>query len=316
MAQVEGFKEVVFSVEDLSVKSFYQDVAGWQITHEGHVDPALKTLWSLPETCTIEEVVFKCPTEDRGFLRLVRFGNVEQTLIRDGLKDSDPGGFFYTHVRTREIEPKLAAIRDRGWQHTGELKEFDFEMFHVKECVSRIHDGVQFSLLQSYRPKIDIPLETEFTSIFNVAQVAEDITATRRFYVDQLGFQVFVETVWDGSEEGMSVLGVDVNSLPEGYKLNTIIVHPQKTNVGSVEILNHEAVPKTNVKQNAVPPNLGFLMVRFPVDDLDGYLQEIQARGVELTSGPIDVDLAPFGTAKVAAVQAPDGAWLEFYQML
>jgi len=314
MIRPEGFNEVVFSVSDLSVADFYTKVAGWEKIHEGPADPRLLGHWHLPASCKIEEVVLKCPSEDRGYLRLVKIAGAEQVVMRSGARDFDPGGFFYTQVRTRHIESKLEHVREFGYAQTGQLKEFDFDFFHVKECISKIHDDIRFSILQSYRPSFDIPPDTELTALFNVAQVVSDIVEAKGFYVDKLGFQILIDTVWDGSEDGMDVLDLNPKDLPENYALATAIVHPEKTNIGSIELMQHIGLNVQSYSHETLPPNLGNLTVRFPVSDLESYVSQVQSKGVILTSAPSSILLEPFGEVKLAALQTPDGAWLEFYQ--
>ena len=70
-----------------------------------------------------------------------------------------------------------------------------------------------------------------------------------------------------------------------------------------------------NCSAFAHPPNLGILMLRFPVRDAEAYAEELVSRGLTIHSGIIEVEIAPYGPVKVFSVRSPDGVWLEFMQL-
>ena len=63
-----------------------------------------------------------------------------------------------------------------------------------------------------------------------------------------------------------------------------------------------------------MPPNLGILAYRIHVPGLRAYEQRIRANGVTPLAPTRCLELAPYGVVAAFVVQAPDGAWLEFFE--
>ncbi len=94
------------------------------------------------------------------------------------------------------------------------------------------------------------------------------------------------------------------------------ILHPQKINDGSVELLSyHGSVTGHDFADRAVPPNLGILMLRFPVRDMAALVRRLKRHGVETLAGPRRIALPPYGRTKLLTVRAPAGGWLEFFEV-
>lgn len=70
----------------------------------------------------------------------------------------------------------------------------------------------------------------------------------------------------------------------------------------------------TDFAARAVPPNLGMLMLRYPVSDTATLAEQIQAKGWTLEYAPMETMMPPYGAVKVFAVRDPNGGWLEFFE--
>lgn len=64
----------------------------------------------------------------------------------------------------------------------------------------------------------------------------------------------------------------------------------------------------------ARPPNLGILMLRFPVTNMAGFYRHAVAHELDIVFTPVTVPMPPYGQVSVMAVRGPGGAWLEFFQ--
>ena len=60
-------------------------------------------------------------------------------------------------------------------------------------------------------------------------------------------------------------------------------------------------------------PNRGLLTLKFPVHDWDGFLAHLDKNKLTPIVAPQSIALAPYGQVHALIVQAPDGAWLEFF---
>ena len=311
-----GFKEAVFSVRDLDAAvEVYRAVAGWEVVHRGDAGEDQARFWHLDPGQKIEEALLRNPGDDEGLLRLVRFPGAEPRLIRPGAQTWDTGAIFDVNVRVLDVHEKLAELRAHGWLSYSEPIEFRFGKFVVREVLARGPDGIVLALIERVEPALEgWDNLRHFSHIFNSTQIVRDFDRSFDFYTRQLGFKVYLEHEGPSREAGPNVLGLPHNLAPE-IPRRVAIVSPRGDNFGSVEILSFEGAAGADCSGRASAPNLGHLSLRFPVADLDAYLEQIRARGVEPSSGPAELQVAPYGTVRAAIVQAPEGGWLEFIDL-
>ena len=94
------------------------------------------------------------------------------------------------------------------------------------------------------------------------------------------------------------------------------ILHPEAVNDGSVELVQFHGLSGRDLAPRAVPPNLGIIMLRFPVDDLDALTTHLEANGMAAEGPVTTTQLEPWGEARQVSVRSPNGAWLDFYQVV
>ena len=311
----EGFHEVVFSVSDLeSAARFYQEAAGWDLVYLGTANSKLAESWGLPADQVIREALLKNPGTDRGFLRLVAFPGAEQQQMRSNAQTWDTGGIFDVNVRVLDIHTKFQQLRDRGWQFYSDPIRFTFGPFVVWEVLAKGPDGVVFAMVERVQPPLEgWPHLREISHIFNSTQIVADFDANLEFYRDKLGFKIYLEHEGPSKEAGPNVLGLPHNLATEITR-KVVILSPDGTNSGSVELIAFDGLTGADFSELAAPPNLGILALRFPVDNLEAYRQRLAEHGVKPIKGPSTATIEPYGEVEIMTVRAPEGARLEFYQ--
>jgi tetratricopeptide (TPR) repeat protein len=148
-------------------------------------------------------------------------------------------------------------------------------------------------------------------------QSVRDIGPARDFYCGALG--------WRGWFDGR--IGLTCNNM--GVPLSQVATQQQDVIIcasgqdaaglwhyGQVELVGWPGLGGHDFAARAVPPNLGVLALRIPVEDLDARLGALEARGVATFSRPVTVTLEPWGRVRIAGVRTPDGVLIEFYQPL
>lgn len=310
-----GYQEAVFSVSDLrSTVAAYRDVAGWKVMHRGSVPRRLLDTYNLPSEVKAKQVLLGNPGTDRGFLRLIQFVGTEQQQIRSNAQSWDTGGWFDVNARVLDMDAKFAQLQARGWQSGTDPVKFTFGPFIVKEWLARGHDGVVLALIERVAPPLEgWPQLRELSRLFNATQVVSDIETARAFYTNILGFKIYLEHHGASNAPGPNVLGLPHNLASEVPR-HVYILHPQGTNEGSVELLSFDGVQGHDFAARARPPNLGVLMLRFPVRDIDAFAAHLSANDVNIVFGPSAIQLPPYGKITLMGVQGPGGAWLEFYE--
>lgn len=311
---IGGWREAVLSVSDTAVwEQTLVEVGGWEVVGRGAGDAAWLALWQLPATARYEEVLLRNPGTDTGYIRLVRFQGVPQVQVRSNGQTWETGGIFDLNVRVTDLAARFAELQALGWQGFGDPVRFTFGPFVVREWLGRGLDSIVFALIQREEPPLEgWPQLRRFSRSFNSTQVVADLDASLRFYIDVLGFDIYVETDGPSDTPGPNVLGLPHNLVTEVSR-RTVIVHPAGGNDGSVELIQFDGLTGRDFSDLARPPNLGVLTLRFPVKDLLVVGERLAAGGFRPeTRGR--APLPPYGDVDVLTVRGPNGEWLEFFE--
>lgn len=311
--KVGGFTEAVFIVSDIEKSSnFYLNYAGWEEIEKRPVDNNLRSLWSLPEKASIQQRLLANKGATRGFVRLIQIDGVAQQQIRSNTQSWDTGGIFDVNARVSHMDRKFRQLQRLGWQSTSDPVGFTFGPFEVKEWITRGHDGVSFALIERIKPKLEgWPHLREISRVFNSTQVVKDVQTSLPFYQEVLGFQTYLQHHGASKATGPNVLGLPHNLTTE-IPRSVYILHPDKKNEGSVELLQFHGASGRDVSALAAPPNLGIVTLRFPVTNLPGLAQAFKRNGIEVIA-ETSMKLPPYGLVDMLAIRSPDNTWLEFY---
>ena len=312
--KVHGFSEVIFSVRNLERdKSFYSKTCGWDIVHEGEVDKSILDFWNLPDTATADEVILKYPGKEGGKVRLISFQNVEQKHIRDSSQSWDTGGIYDVDVRVLDLDEKIEAFQSQGWSGYAPAKTYHFNEFHVTEILMRGSEDIVFAMIKRHAPQLEgYPMLKHISHVFNSSQIVKDIGISKDFFINKLGFTQYSEFNAEDGPAGPNVFGVPYNYYDKIAR-RISIVSPDGRNEGSVELVQLDGLEGRDYSSDAIPPNLGILMLRFPVDNLSEFEDHIMNNGVEIhLKGRSHIE--PYGTCNVIVIKSPDGAWMEFYE--
>jgi catechol 2,3-dioxygenase-like lactoylglutathione lyase family enzyme len=252
-----------------------------------------------------------------GYLRFVQVtGVAQQQLIRP--LDAQPwetGGLWLIYTRARDNAAISKALVGAGWPSPRGVHGFEFGDLSVKEVHHLGPDGMVLSTIEQVSPPMPIPV-AKLTHAFNAAILVRDYARAREFFVDKLGFRPWMEISWEATNPGLNLLA-DMSAFAGMKTVDTVIVHPDGQNLGSVELIGWTGVRHgRDFAARARPPNLGALALRFAVGDLAAHLRRLQDAGVT-PAGPVaEMSLAPYGRVRLVPIVSPDGVWLEFFEVL
>lgn len=310
-----GWQEVVVSVPDVErAAAFYETVGGWTLRHDDAVDGAQLVAWGLPADSTAREIILGNAGEGTGFVRLVQFNDVPQEQIRPSGRAWEPGGHGGFNVRVHDIEAKYHAFQTWGWHGYSQPVPFDLDRFTVKEVMMQGYGGELIAMIERVKPPLDgWPNLKHLSRAFNAFAAVGDFEKTTAFYKDVLGFSEYL------SEEGPSAVpGPNLFGLPHNWvstmPRKLVWLHPRGENEGSIALQHFFEVEGTDFAARALPPNLGLLMLRYPVSDVAALARQIQNAGWALEYETIETMMPPYGAVKVFAVRDPNGGWLEFFE--
>ncbi|MEQ8403490.1 MAG: hypothetical protein RKE49_00225 [Oceanicaulis sp.] len=310
-----GWQEAVVSVRDLApIRDFMVDLAGYEVMEAGTLDPAWLAAWDLPHGAGGEYALLRSPGKEVGWVRLVRFTGVEQDLIRPGAQAWDQGGLFSLMVRSEEAADVAEAAHARGWSVFNQPQIFQFGPLTIKNVVVRLPDGVNLAVYSRVSPPVEGWDDLEgFSYPFNTMAMVHDIEAERRFFEQGLGFSPF----WEG--DYIDPAPADTNfampdNLAEDIPRRTAILQQREGEDGRIELMQFVGLDGADFSDRAVPPNLGLLGVRIPVDDLGAALERLETIDAAPAAGPRSLTLSPYGVIDWAAVRSPSGIVIELYE--
>lgn len=313
-----GWRETVISVRDVDqTVAFFTGTLGWELRTSGQVDRAQLDAWGLPPEASARFALVANPTTDRGFVRIVAFKGVEQRRIREHDVPWETGGIFNMNIRVADMDQIERDATNAGWQGVSRPVTFTFGPFVVSEWIPRTSDGVRVAFIKRVSPPLEgWPELVTSSRTFNSTQIVANLDRALAFYQGVLGFQTYMTTRGPSEKPGDYVLGLSHEAMVDITREVRIVSPPGFGNDGSVELLEFEGYSGRDFAEHAKPPNLGNLMLRFPVPDLDPLVVYLKSKGVELEYAPVESELKPYGRVRITAIRAPDGAWLEFFQEL
>lgn len=314
--RIKGLQEAVLSVVDIDdAISFYKRVFGWKVLCQGQGSAGLKKLWQLPKSCLIDEALLCNPGTKEGFLRLVSFSNIDQTQIRPSAQTWDTGGIFDVNVRTKDMPNFYKAILKVGWHGYADPLRYTFGDYEVTEVLMKTPEGATVAVMERHKPALVGFEFDKISRIFNSSIITDDIEKSRDYYINKLGFKMFFQTPGDQRPHGPNVLGIPPN-INGDITVPVDIYRPDINSFGSIEVLELKQLKGKDCSAEAKPPNLGLVMLRFPVRDVAVYAEELEQKGVSLNTPIQTLDIHPYGRTKTFSVRSPEGAWLEFIQLL
>lgn len=313
----EGWRETVLSVSNLEeMVAFYTDVLDWEVRSAGMVDRALLDAWGLPASASARYTLVGNPNTERGFVRILDFGGVDQVRIRSHDQAWESGGIYNMNIRVSDMAATSQKITDAGWQAPSAPVNFTFGPFIVWEWIPRHKDGVRVAIMERVKPILtDWPNLKTASRTFNSTQIVSDMEKTLAFYQGVLGFSSYLESRSASAEPADHVLGLSREAMTRIVR-DVLILNPGGSNEGSVEVLAFEGYSGRDFSSRSMPPNLGNLMLRYRVPDADSLATYLSAKGVSTRYGVVKTTVAPYGQVKILAIQSPDGAWLEFFEVL
>lgn len=315
-----GMQEMVVSVKFLDrAIDTYKAIAGWEVAHRGMAPTAQAAHWGLPSNVPIEEAVLRVPGTTKGYLRLVRFVGAEQVRIRSSARPFDTGAIFNFNALVKDLEGVFENMRDKGFVGFADPTYYTIFGKQYGGAMLRGHDGVVINLLYRVNdPYADIPPFTKMSHVVNATQMVTNFDANVDFFENKLGWHKRWEAAPVWPEDGANNMGIPNNLLLEGKvkeRAASFVLAPGADG-GSIEIFEFEGASGADFSHRAHPPNLGVLMYRVHVADVEAYAQEIAANGIQPIQTMKTYSIAPYGQVKSVIIQAPSGAWIELFQQI
>ncbi|MDG2243213.1 MAG: VOC family protein [Rhodospirillaceae bacterium] len=318
LSERRGLQEMVVSVKFLDrAIEMYKAIAGWEVAYRGAAPTDQAIHWGVPADTLIEQAVLRVPGSEKGYLRLVKFLGTEQVRIRSSARPFDTGAIFNFNTLVKDLEGVFEDMRDHGFSGFADPTYYTIFGKSYGGAMLRGHDGVVINLL--YRvddPYADVPPFTKMSHVVNATQMVDDYAVSLDFFQNKMGWHVRWEASPTWPEDGSSNMSIPNNLLLEGKvtEMAASFIFDPDADGGSIEIFNFTGVSGADFSHRAHPPNLGVLMYRVHVPDLETYVEEIAENGVKFARPMKTLPVALYGQVKSAIVKAPSGAWIELFE--
>lgn len=318
LSERRGVQEMVVSVKFLDrVIKTYEEIADWEVAYRGVAPSSQAVHWALPADTPIEQAVLRLPGTDKGFVRLVKFSGVEQVRIRSSARPFDTGGIFNLNSSVKDLQGVFEDMRDHGFIGFADPTYYTLNGKDYGGAMLRGHDGVVINLITRVNGSYDdMPPFTKMSGVGNSTQMVADYEESMDFFQNKMGWHKNWEAHPTWPEDGSNNMSIPNNLLLDGtvteqaagFKLDP------EADGGRIEIFNFQGASGTDFSSRAHPPNLGILMYRVHVPDLNAYIKKITANGVALLRPVTSLPIALYGEVKSTIVAAPSGAWIELFE--
>lgn len=301
---IDGVHHVVLGCSNFeaSYKLFSEDLGLSLVTASTAVTNDRKRLWGLAQDSTCREAVFGTPGRDRGLVRLVDFGLLAGTPVREGAEpfECSPKNLDYL---TPDAQEGYARLVDRGHRFRSEPVSWTYEGVLVCEAQLPLQDGYNI-VITSPMPedKVEVPYSGFSSSVF----VVPDIEAAVLIYNQGLGLPLRHSARFAGPEIEKMV------GLPPGAGLNMRVVGPQER-LGQVELVQYDGVVGRNLTSAARPPRTGLLYPAFHTEDIAKTERTLVEAGFWIETGQTETHDSLYGTALVLTAVTPWGQLMEFW---
>jgi catechol 2,3-dioxygenase-like lactoylglutathione lyase family enzyme len=315
--EIGGFDEAVIIVRSPEPHlACWRDAGDWVLQHQGEVDSRLLRGWGLPQA-TGREWRLGHRNGSVGHVRLMQLDNAgPQTDMRPDDQCWDSGGIFDLNVRVRDVATHAAALHALHWHGASPPIRWDFGGLVVKEWLTRGPDNMRLALIERIEPPLPESAQpVGLGPVFNSSQIVRDMDAALSFYCGVLGFERAVSFQTGPLPPAANVMG-----LPPGLaaqaSIDLHILHPRGLKEGSIEIVSVKGAGGLDLSDTARLPNFGMALLRLPVRGVKVLAAHLAQKGWPLAMPLTRVTLAPHGVVDLIAACSPEGARLEFYEVV
>lgn len=303
----------MISVTDIPAATvLLRGIGGWKRTDSGSVAAAELAMWQVPPVARARFERWCAPGATTGCMRFVRFSGVAQRPVRLAARAWDTGGIFSVMVRSDNLPALFDAAIKAGWWAESEPIRFTFGASDLKNVVLVGPHGFNIAVYERLSPPFTAFPVGRISQAFNAMHMMRDRKAARVFYEQVLGFDLVFDSNSEPKVPARSNFGVPFNYTTT-VRRGAAALQPIKGETGRVELMQIEGFTGSDLSSHASPPNLGILMVRYPVRDLAAYRAEVERRGATIAYQAQTVPIAGLGRVSLFAVRDADGSLTEFY---
>jgi catechol 2,3-dioxygenase-like lactoylglutathione lyase family enzyme len=178
--------------------------------------------------------------------------------------------------------------------------------FDVKESILKGPDGTPITHMEMMTPS-ELEFEGDYGRIIGSTQIVDDMEEAISFYRDFLGLTLRGDvTMPPGLLDGLC-------TLPEGTEARMAFLNHDGSDAPAVGLLEF-STKGTYCTPLDNPPHLGPFTISFETDDLGGLMARFKKQNTTILSGPVEMELLPYGQIRLLAVEGPAKIRIELFE--
>jgi catechol 2,3-dioxygenase-like lactoylglutathione lyase family enzyme len=302
-----GIERILISVSDMQESlAFYRDWVGLRIVADQQLEPdKIQQLWNLPKGTKARAVSLRID-EQPVLLTLIEFQPGSDTTIREGAK---PWDYAFHHIAfyVKNMETVYQALIEKGFTFiSAPLQYTPFPQSEVKEVFLVGPDDVRIDHVERLTPPIP-EIKDNYGKILEAVLVVENMQATIRFYRDILGIPLL------GDIQLPTGIADEVLALPHGTDIR-FAVFAEKDNPAPILAAIEFSMKGKPLVAKAKPPHQGLFALSYATDDLSGLIEKCKGEKVKVLSGPVKLDMSPYGYLHAITIEGPGTELIEIFQ--
>ena len=299
---------VTAAVPDLgAIAQAWVSATEYEVLERHRVSHELDSLWGIAAASHPAAVVTRAPGSHRGFVRFVDGGVAGRD--RPIYETQGPMAIEFFARDASEVHERLAA----GSVFRPITGPVDYDLTsigsgRVQSVGFRAEGGLTLfvSTMKWVPPPRQLPVSPQFLGpAVNMPIVASDRGPPRDFYNGLLGIPVR----FDGPVRDADVNRIMGAPADLGYHITVYFI-------ADGQMAEHHFHDPRRVVSPGTPAGrlgAGVIGATYRVEGLDGIVEQARAAGYE-PRGPLELGVAPYGSARVAALTGPNGELVELVE--
>jgi catechol 2,3-dioxygenase-like lactoylglutathione lyase family enzyme len=314
---LKKIQEITVITADLKeMLDTFCNYGGWTQLFTKKITPSVLEAWGLEKTVSGREALIQFMDVPFGRLRFIELKGVKQGRMRPATKLWDTGGILDIDIRMHDIHEVYNDLADRGWCGASEPMPLPVTGFVLDECLIANPDTMMIALAKRHVPPLELPEGKKFPShVYLSAMTVKNLKASTHFFVNQLGFKLVNENlIVKFPANSPNNFGVPHN-MTDTFDMVLDLYSPDGTRDTMCESIETRGLLGNDYASRCIPPNRGILSYRIELEGITDYRNFVIKNGVAAT--PLSI-LTINGIGKVQMFRAvsPDGAWVEFFEVV
>jgi len=313
---INGFQHIGMGVWDIEkTYSFYKEYLGFKIKLN---DATMAPKEMEPVIGKVETMraMMALNVKGGGVVEFIEYKSTSIAPLPDnaGYKNY---GVVEIGIEVKFIDRVVEDLKSRGVQFLTPICDLDLgDGRQWRYAYLNDPNGMRIQLVEEIRSNGVVIKKPQIQGIMHIGIGVSDMTGSKSFYADILGFDRTVYS-FEGHMPEMDLL------TDHPLEMNMAILERSAPVTGPVSFLNPGIiklfeVPNqkgTHIYEGRRWGDIGCMEFCMDVSDLEETIEEVKSKGTDVYLKPVNIDMGSGSKGKVAYIRDPDGTIVEFVEI-